>query len=185
MRRLVLICHAATKATRVAAFPIDEPVEPHALDGVALPSRFAKPAQCWTSPARRALQTAEALGFAATVEPLLRDCDFGRWAGRTIADVGRDEPDAFAQWLADPAAVPHGGESITGLIERAGAWLASLEARSGRIVAVTHQSVIRAAVTHALGAPPAAFWRIDVLPLAITELTDNGRRWSLAFPGLS
>jgi broad specificity phosphatase PhoE len=184
LRRLALICHAATKATRIAAFPTDEDLEARALDGVALPQRFAKPAQCWTSPARRAVHTAEALGLAATVEPLLRDCDFGRWAGHPIADVGRDEPEAMAQWLADPAAAPHGGESIVALIARAGIWLANLDARSGWVVAVTHQAVIRATVIHALDVAPAAFWRIDVPPLAVIELTDNGRRWSLAFPGM-
>ena len=181
MRRLALICHAATAATRLAAFPADEPVEPKALDGATLPARLRKPAQCWTSPALRATQTAQALALTATVEPQLRDCDYGRWAGRTLADIERDESEAMAQWLGDPAAAPHGGESIVALIARVGAWLAGLDELSGQLVAVTHQSVIRAALVHALGAPPATFWRIDVPPLAIVDLRGNGARWSLAF----
>jgi broad specificity phosphatase PhoE len=181
LRRLALICHASTRATRLAAFPADEPIEPNALDDASLPSRLSKAAYCWTSPALRARQTAEALGLLAVVEPLMSDCDFGRWTGRPILDVERDEPDALAQWLADPAATPHGGESIVALIERAGAWLVRLGGLSGQIVAVTHQSVIRAVIVQALGAPPLAFWRVDVPPLAIIELKHNGQRWTLVF----
>jgi broad specificity phosphatase PhoE len=181
LRRLALICHASTTATRLAAFPVDEPAAPKALDGATLPARLRKPAQCWTSPALRATQTAQALALNATIEPQLRDCDYGRWAGRTLTDIERDEGDAMAQWLGDPAAAPHGGESIAELIARVGIWLAGLDAHSGQLVAVTHQSVIRAALLHALGAPPTTFWRIDVPPLAIVELKGDGTRWTLAF----
>ncbi|MFC7642844.1 hypothetical protein ACFQX6_19370 [Streptosporangium lutulentum] len=41
--------------------------------------------------------------------------------------------------------------------------------------------VIRAAVVHALGAPAAAFWRIDVAPLARVALTGRGGRWQLSY----
>ena len=181
MRRLALICHAATAATRSAAFPHDEPVDDKALQsGLTIPAGLQSATQCWTSPALRALQTIEALALRAAVEPMLRDCDFGRWAGRALGDVKQSEPDAMAQWLSDPAAAPHGGESIVDLMARAAAWLASLTARSGQIVAVTHPSVIRAAVVNALGAPATAFWRIDVPPLAIVELKGQGSRWTLA-----
>ena len=81
--RLELLCHAATAATRSAAFPEDEPIEPQArqkLAAFALPPRGE--AQCWTSPALRAVQTAEILGLGAKVEPSLADCAYGRWAGR-------------------------------------------------------------------------------------------------------
>ena len=122
-----------------------------------------------------------ALSLRAVAEPLLRDCDFGRWAGRPIAEVERDEGERLAQWLAEPAAAPHGGESIVALIARAGTWLAGLEKLTGQIVAITHQSVIRATLVHALDASPHAFWRIDVPPLAIVELTHNEKRWALSF----
>ena len=181
MRRLALICHASTKATRLAAFPVDEPVEPKALEGAAVPARLRKPAQCWTSPALAAAQTAQALGLNATLEPELREATYGRWSGLPLSDVERDEPHAIAQWLGDPTAAPHGGESITALIARVGSWLDGLDTASGQLVAVTHQSVIRAAVVHALAAPPASFWRIDVPPLAIVDLKSNGARWTLTF----
>ncbi|OOL28057.1 histidine phosphatase, partial [Rhodococcus rhodochrous] len=49
----------------------------------------------------------------------------------------------------------------------------------GRVVAVTHPAVIRAATVHAFGAPAAGFWRIDVRPLAQVRLHGRGGRWSL------
>src|SRR4029077_5505241 len=112
--------HASTSATRLAAFPTDEPVEPKALDGATLPARLRKPAQGWTSPARRATQTAQALALNATIAPELRDCDYGRWAGRTLADIERDEGEAMAQWLAHPAGPPHGAEAISELLRGGG-----------------------------------------------------------------
>jgi broad specificity phosphatase PhoE len=50
----------------------------------------------------------------------------------------------------------------------------------GRAIAVTHAGVVKAAVVHALGAPPAAFWRVDVTPLALTELHAHDGRWTVA-----
>jgi broad specificity phosphatase PhoE len=46
-------------------------------------------------------------------------------------------------------------------------------------VAITHPAVVRAAIVHALGAPPAAFWRIDVAPLSRTDLSGRDGRWNL------
>jgi len=78
--------------------------------------------------------------------------------------------------LTDPARAPHGGESIVELIERVANWLESL---NGPTVAVTHPALIRAAIVHALGAPPNAFWRIDVEPVTCTILHFRSGRWTL------
>ena len=182
--RLKLVCHAATAATRAAAFPDDEPLEPQArqkLAEYALPLREAS--RCWTSPARRAVQTAQFLKLAAAVEPGLADCDYGRWTGRTLEAVQAEEPDAVAQWLADPAAAPHGGEPLLALLARVAGWMDAQRRAPGRVVAVTHASVVKAAILHALGAPPPSFWRIDVAPLTLARLTGDKARWTLASLG--
>jgi broad specificity phosphatase PhoE len=46
------------------------------------------------------------------------------------------------------------------------------------IVAVTHASVIRAAIIHALGASPAVFSRIEIAPMSIVELRRSSRGWT-------
>jgi broad specificity phosphatase PhoE len=60
-----------------------------------------------------------------------------------------------------------------------GAWLDAQAGQAGRAIAVTHAGVVKAAVVHALGAPAAAFWRVDVAPLAVTELHAHDGRWTL------
>lgn len=177
--QLTLVCHAATSATRAAAFPGDEPAETASLrQAAALRARLGRVTRAWTSPAQRARQTAAALGLQAEAAPALRDCDFGRWAGRTLAEVERDEPAALAVWLSDAAQAPHGGEPLAGVAARIAAWMQET-ARDGRVVAVTHPAVIRAAIVHALGAPPASLWRIDVEPLSLTRLHHGSGGWSL------
>ena len=74
--------------------------------------------RCWTSPELRTRQTAEALGLSADIQPMLRECDYGRWAGKKFSEIAADEPDAANSWLRDPAAAPHGGESILDLMRR-------------------------------------------------------------------
>ncbi|MFO1210598.1 MAG: histidine phosphatase family protein [Amaricoccus sp.] len=178
MLRLTLVCHGATAANRGAAFPLDEPLEPRALEAArALAGGWAA-APAFASPALRARQTAEAMGLAAVVEPALRDCDHGRWAGQAMAALAVREPEAMAAFLRDPSARPHGGESIGDLVARVGGWLDAIVQRRGAIVAVTHAAVIRAALVHVLTPPPEAFWRIDVPPLSATGLTWDGRRWA-------
>jgi broad specificity phosphatase PhoE len=179
--RLRLVCHAATAAVRTSAFPADEPIDAKARQKLAPPPfRLGRADRCWTSPALRARQTADGLALDAAVEPMLRDCDYGRWAGRSFDEVRAEEPDAIAEWLRDPACAPHGGESILTLIERAAAWLDRESRTPGRILAITHASFIRAAVVHAIEAPPRSFWRIDIAPLSLVRLSAGHGRWSLA-----
>ena len=182
--RLDLLAHGASAATRGARFPDDEGLERSAAGALeALRGRLRPYAQVLTSPARAARETAAALGFDAEVEMALSDCDYGRWRGLASKDVAEREPDEFAAWLGDPAAAPHGGESLADLIARTGAWLSQSLAYEGAILAVTHAAVVRAAIVNALGAGAAAFWRIDVGPLWLATLSGREGRWNLVALG--
>jgi len=178
--RLTLICHGSTRALREAAFPGDEPLEPQALaKAAALTPLLRRVDAAWSSPARRALETAAALGLAAETEAALADIDVGTWAGRSLADVEASDPAGLASWMSDAAACPHGGETIVALIRRVAGWLETLQGAEGRVFAVTHPAVIRAAVLIALDAPPVSFWRIDVEPLCFVRLQGRAGRWTL------
>ncbi len=177
--RLTLICHGATAATRSGAFPADEPLEERTLARAAtLKPMIRRADRAWTSPALRARQTAAALGLDAVAEPTLRDVDSGRWAGRRLEEIQAEEPDGVIAWLADPEATPHGGEALSALLGRAASWLDARAGDGGHGIAVTHASVIRAAILHALEAPASSFWRIDIAPLSLAELSHDGRRWA-------
>jgi broad specificity phosphatase PhoE len=179
--RLKLLCHASTSAVRTSTFPADEPLDDHGRQKLAaFPDSLRHNDRCFTSPALRARQTAEALGLAAMVDLALRDCDYGQWTGRTFEEVQAQEPQAMADWIGNPDATPHGGESIAALITRVSSWLDAQSATPGSVVAVTHASVMRAAIVCALKAPPRSFWHIDIAPLSLVRLSGHGGRWTLA-----
>jgi broad specificity phosphatase PhoE len=182
--RLDLLAHGASEATRAARFPDDEPLETSAVGALqAMRGRLRFYARVLTAPAPAARETATALGLDAEVEIALRDCDYGRWRGLASKVVAEREPDAFATWLGDPTAAPHGGESVAALIERVGDWLAQSLTREGATLAVAHASIVRAAIVNALGAGPSAFARIDVAPLSLARLSGHGQRWNLVALG--
>jgi broad specificity phosphatase PhoE len=177
MRRLLLVRHAPTDATRELAFPGDEPLDDEARAQAALlAERLPRRCDALSSPALRCRQTAQAAGLDPVADPALAECDFGSWAGRSLADI--DATDA-ATWMTDPDASPHGGESLTTFARRVADWLDGQATESGNAVAITHGGVVKGALVHALGAPIASFWQVDVAPLAVTELHAHDGRWTV------
>ncbi|WP_448108396.1 histidine phosphatase family protein [Pseudomonas azerbaijanoccidentalis] len=179
--RLTLMCHARTVAQKLAHFPADEPLE---MDWQSVrgtrSTQFKHPPKLLCGPELRARQTAELFGSTVEIVAALRDCDFGRWSGVRVNDLQQAEPELLQSWFADPNSAPHGGESMAQVTERVGAWLATLEAAPGHVVAVTHPFIIRAALTTVLRS--SAFNLIDVEPLSAIELRFNGC-WRLRLPG--
>jgi broad specificity phosphatase PhoE len=170
--RIVLVSHAPTTATHRAAFPADEPLAHPDRVG---PADLGRMSGFRRGPEVRCAQTAAGLGWDCVADLALADLDFGTWRGQDLNDD--------MSWLADPTAAPHGGESVADVLARVSAWLDALRGSGERIAAVTHPAVVRAAVVHALGAPPQAFWRIDVTPLSFTRLSNNGAHWTLREAG--
>ena len=181
MRRLLLVRHASTRATRQACFAPEDPLDARGRgEAAALRAELPRSADFVVGPCLGAFQTASLAGGAPLViEQALADCDYGRWAGRPLDQVRRDEPEAVEAWLTDPDAVPHGGESMRALLTRAGEWLDEQAGRDGTLVAVAPGAVVRAIVVCALGAPTDAFWRIDVSPASVTELHARPGCWTL------
>jgi broad specificity phosphatase PhoE len=178
--RLTIVSHASTRAIRDASFPLDEPLDGDGeAKAQALVASIRRVDVAWTGPELRARQTASALGLDAVVDAALRDIELGRWAGRLFDDVSATEPEAAATWIGNPGAAPHGGESITDLLERLRPWLELLRMRHERFVAISHPAVIRAVVILSLDADPASFWRIDVAPLCRVNLSGNASGWTL------
>ncbi|MFF3978730.1 histidine phosphatase family protein [Streptomyces sp. NPDC055808] len=178
--RLVLVSPAFSRALREARFDDGGPLEAAGL-AAARAAADALPAadRLLASPSARCRETAAALGAAASDVAELAGLDVGRWRGRTLAEVSAAEPEAVGAWLADPAAAPHGGESVGALCARAAAWLEGAATDGGRTLAVVEPEIVRALVLLALDAPASAFWRIDVPPLTATELSGRAGRWNL------
>jgi broad specificity phosphatase PhoE len=181
VRAVMLVRHAGTLATRRGDFPLDEPLsEDTKLDAVALGGCAEWGAPVFTSPARRAVQTAEAAEWSPLVDSRLCALDLGSWGGRSLRSVQSSDPEGFLAWMTDPQARPHDGETVAELFERVRPLLD--EWHSGPrddLVAVTHGSVIRAAVTIAMDAPATSFWRVEASPASVTELHTRGSGWVL------
>jgi broad specificity phosphatase PhoE len=180
MKRLILVRHAATAATEAAAFPLDERLDETALAAARrLSEAVPRHAEVCASPALRCLETARAAGLEPLTVPELAECDFGEWGGRSLADVCQQDPAESEAWMTDPEACPHGGESLASFSGRVAGWLAAQAGGAGSTFAVTHGGVVKAAIVAALEAPLLSFWRVDVAPLALTELHAHDGRWSL------
>jgi broad specificity phosphatase PhoE len=111
-------------------------------------------AAVYSSPLRRAFETAEVVTAARALEPVaveaLREVDVGSWQGLTRAEVERRFPEQYARWL-DHGQGWDDGESYEEMGDRVVAALLELaEAHDGeRILAVTHGGPIRAALAFA------------------------------------
>ncbi|MCX4966266.1 histidine phosphatase family protein [Streptomyces sp. NBC_00654] len=179
--RVLLISPAMNAALREARFE-DEAALDRAGERSARAAAGSVPAagRYMSGPSQRCLRTAEALGLTTRTEAALADWDLGRWRGERLDEVTAREPEAVAAWLGDPAAAPHGGESLRDLTARVGGWLdATSDGADGSVLAVAGPSVVRAAVVHGLALPVVAFWRLDVVPLALTELSGRSGRWNV------
>ncbi|MFE9122141.1 histidine phosphatase family protein [Streptomyces sp. NPDC007172] len=181
--RVVLVSPAFSRSLREARFDDDGPLEDAGLAAArAAAETLPAVGRLLASPTARCRETAAALAgeAAAVAEPAgLAALDVGRWRGLTLAEVGAAEPAAVGAWLADPAATPHGGESVAQLCARAAAWLDGTAEDGGRTLAVVEPEIVRALVLRAVDAPQSAFWRIDVPPLTATELSGRAGRWNL------
>jgi probable phosphoglycerate mutase len=94
------------------------------------------------------------LGLPVASDPRLRELDWGRWTGFTVAEIRRREPQLVARqeargWDFEPP----GGESRRAQLERSRRAL--LEAADGgpgrRILVVTHGGTIKTLVHHLKG----------------------------------
>ncbi|MFD8547906.1 histidine phosphatase family protein [Streptomyces sp. NPDC059649] len=182
--RLTLLAAARSSALLATQFDDDRPLDAMGWQEVerAAPvlCRLAAAELRYCSPSARCRETGEGLGLRPLPQPALRDCDMGRWRGRTLGEVTAAEPAAVETWLADPRSAPHGGESLLAFITRVGRWLDTrpVEDAAG-LLAVGEPGVVRAALVYALQAPPHAFWRIEVQPLSVVTLTGHAGKWDL------
>ena len=111
-------------------------------------------AAVYSSPLRRALETAQAVAAEHGLDPVavdaLREVDVGSWQGLTRVEIETQFPEQFARWL-DYDQGWEDGESYEEMGRRAVAALLELAVahEDERILAVTHGGPIRAAFAFA------------------------------------
>jgi len=112
-----------------------------------------------SSPLERARETAEiiARGWSLPVrdEPRLMDTEMGRWAGRKISEVSKDDP-AWAAFVEKPTEPPDGIEGFYQVRDRVVAAIEDLrgDATTGDdVVVVAHADVIKLIIANYTGVP--------------------------------
>jgi broad specificity phosphatase PhoE len=128
------------------------------------------PVAVFTSPLARARDTAAPIGAAAgcdaEVDDRLIEIDYGDWEARPFAELPRE---VVARWHDDADFAPPGGESLRVVGKRvAGFCEERLDERV--IVAVSHVSAIKAAVTWALGVGDELAWRMRLDVASVTRI---------------
>jgi alpha-ribazole phosphatase len=120
----------------------------------------------YTSPRRRAVDTAVPIASAHGLEPIvderLRELDFGELEGRTYDEIAESRPELYDAWMTAPTSVRFpGGESYVDLRERAVAACDEIRSRHVAALVVTHGGVVRAALAEWLAMPAEAIFRLD------------------------
>ena len=144
----------------------------------------AAPAAIWTSHLRRAHETARIAGAALGLEPRvdrrLAESHRGRWEGRLVADIEREEPEAWAAWRGAGADFRFpGGESLAEHQARALAALDDIREGPLPALVVAHGGTIRAIAAAAHPEGLDAFHELAVPNGALLGLDDLGR-WTIA-----
>jgi probable phosphoglycerate mutase len=131
------------------------------------------------SPLVRARETARLLGIECGIEPRICEMNWGAWEGRTREELIRDYGDEFHNRTAQGLDLrPHGGESPREVRDRVAQWIAShADGTPHKIGAVTHQGIIRAALSLAtgwemVGKPPV---RMDWAAVHVFVIDSEGR----------
>jgi probable phosphoglycerate mutase len=121
------------------------------VQGLSCPPPW-RSGRCYSSPLRRARDTARALGaLSPQLVPALTEMSWGDWEGQTLAALRSRLGEAMMRNEARGLDFcPPGGESPRQVAARVRRWLASLPADEP-VWAVTHKGVIRAVYALASG----------------------------------
>jgi len=139
-------------------------------------------AAIYSSPLRRALQTADAIAkqLKLTVQPLqgLIDIDFGSWQGLSAEEATGQDSQLFKMWLEKPHLVRFpNGERLEIVRQRVLAAVDEVAARykDQTVILVSHTVVCRLLMCAMMGLDNSHFWQVrqDVNAINIFELRDG------------
>ncbi len=154
-----------------------------------LSDRLRKVPLCavYTSPLKRAIQTAERIAAPHSLRPVvvtgLKEIGYGEWEGLTLGEVEEKFSHLEKQRRADPIGFQApGGESFKAFICRVVDAFSRIvrENHPGPVAVVAHQTVNRILITFTLRAPWSVWrrWRQDCGCVNVIEVTPDGR-WRL------
>lgn len=132
-------------------------------------------AAIYTSPLRRAADTADLIARPHLLQPVVMDAftevDYGDWTGAAVADLEDDADWRDYNTLRGMTRIP-GGELILETQARAVAGLLEVQRRHEErtILVVSHADVIRAILGHLLGIPMDHLLRLEIAPASVSTI---------------
>ncbi len=184
MGELILLRHGQTEWSKAGRHTgrTDIPLTPDGEAAAkslapALAGRQLRPA--FTSPALRAVRTAELAGLSATPDPDLQEWDYGGYEGMTTAQIREQRPGWYL-WRDGviPGDARHPGETVAEVGARADAVLALVRPllAGGDVVLVSHAHMLRVLAARWLGLEPSygRLLRLDTGTLS-TLGTEHGQ----------
>jgi len=125
----------------------------------------------YTSPLKRAVQTAEIIGGFLKKSPILnesfKELRLGKWEGRSEREIQRNFPDEWKMWNTRPAElVLDGRESLQELLNRVLGGIEKIREREvdGSVLVVTHVAIIRVLLLHSQGKDLNLYRTVPVPP---------------------
>jgi probable phosphoglycerate mutase len=172
---IYFVRHGETILTPMRKFSGTGPLNPELTEeGLSQAATVAqeiakiKPDVLIASPLQRTRQTAEAIaketGLPIVFDEIWYELSFGNWDGLTNDEVREKYPEDYQGWLNSSAFKPGGGESYDQARIR-------VEAAMEKVCVVTHNGVIKSAVSVALHAPHDAVFHMDATPCSITSIS--------------
>lgn len=160
--RLILVRHGRTEyntANRLQG-RIDIPLAELGVrqaEAVAPVVAAMRPDAIICSPLVRAHRTASAIGAVCGLEPTtderLMEIDVGRWGGKSVAELRRDDPQFAASMASSADFRRPGGETGTEVMDRIADALEAIAAahQGQRVVVVSHGFALRTGICRLLG----------------------------------
>jgi broad specificity phosphatase PhoE len=163
MGELILLRHGQTEWSKSGRHTgrTDIPLTPEgeAAAKSLAPALAGRPIRAvFSSPAQRAVRTAELAGLNATPDPDLQEWDYGGYEGMTTPQIREQRPGWYL-WRDGviPGDADHPGEAVEQVGARADAVLARVGPllAGGDVVLVSHAHFLRILAARWLGLPPA------------------------------
>jgi len=118
-------------------------------------ARCREPAEVWAAQA----------GISVSIEPRIREMEYGAWEGLSREEIEARFPGMLARWRANPVGmqIPE-AEDFEAFARRVQAgWRDILRTRQGKhVLVVAHSGSLRVILAHVLGAPLTAVRWFDV-----------------------
>lgn len=185
---IFLVRHGQTAWNKEEVFrgSIDVPLNQHGLSealavGTALKSQNIS--FIYSSPLSRAVATATPLAEIKNLKVIAHngfvDMNFGKWEGRKLEDIEKEEPELFSTWKEKPenCKIP-GGETLGEVQRRAldAFWEIARNHAGQTGMIVSHRVICKLIILGLLNLGPEMFWNLHQDTAAINYFIMDGNR---------